>query len=235
MEHEIHDLTAAYSLDALDVDERAAYEAHLPECPQCREELQALSGVTAALAVAASGPEPPSSLRDRVLGSARAEPQYVVPLASCRSRWTPVLGVAAAAAAVVAIGLGFYAISLSQDLDDTRTALEAVERTQAVLADPGARTIELQSGAGALVVGADGAAVLVLDDLEPAPAGSTYELWIVDDETPVPAGLFAGSGGRDVVPVEGTVPSGAFVAVTVEPEEGTDAPTTDPIAASQPA
>jgi hypothetical protein len=104
-----------------------------------------------------------------------------------------------------------------------------------VLADPGARTIELQSGAGALVVGADGAAVLVLDDLEPAPAGSTYELWIVDDETPVPAGLFAGSGGRDVVPVEGTVPSGAFVAVTVEPEEGTDAPTTDPIAASQPA
>jgi len=36
MEAGIHELTAGYALDALDPDERRAYEAHLAGCERCR-------------------------------------------------------------------------------------------------------------------------------------------------------------------------------------------------------
>jgi len=39
METGIHELTAAYALDAFDPGERSAYEAHLAGCERCRKEL----------------------------------------------------------------------------------------------------------------------------------------------------------------------------------------------------
>lgn len=41
----MHDLVGAYALDAIDDAERAAFEAHLDECGQCREELASFGGV----------------------------------------------------------------------------------------------------------------------------------------------------------------------------------------------
>jgi anti-sigma factor RsiW len=235
MEHDVHELTAAYALDALDAPERAAYEAHLPGCARCREELSALWVTTEALAVGASGPAPRPGLRDRVLAAARAERQVVVPLSPRRSRWAPALAAAAAAAAVVALGLGLWAAALRGDLDASRSALERAEEARAVLADPGARQVALQAGDGRLVVGDEGTAVLVLDGLEPAPAGKTYEVWVIEGERPVPAGLFPGSGARDVILVEGAVGDDDVVAVTLEPAGGVDEPTSAPVAASAPA
>jgi anti-sigma factor RsiW len=235
MEHAVHDLTAAYALDALDADERATYEAHLPGCERCREELASLLSVTGALAVAAAGPEPPPGLRGRILEAARAERQNVVPLRPRRGRWAPALGAAAAVAAVVAIGLGIYATSLAGDLDDTRSALAQAEQARAVLTDPQARRVEMQAGDGQLVVGSGGDAVLVLDGIGPAPAGRVYEVWVIQGDTPQRAGLFPGTDARDVVLVDGVVPAGAVVAVTVERAGGVDAPTSPPVAASLPA
>jgi anti-sigma-K factor RskA len=234
METGIHELTAAYALDALDADERRAYEEHLAGCDRCREELTSFLEVTAALAVAASGPEPRPELRDRIIAEARAERQTVVPFAPPRRRLTPALGAVAAIAAVVAIALGAYAFSLSSDLDDARSALAHAQDVSAVLSDPSARAVSLAAGDGRLVVGEDGAAVLVLDRVDPAPSGKTYEVWIISGKTPKPAGLFRGSAGRDLVPVEGSVRRGSVVAVTLERAGGEDAPTTQPFVASKP-
>jgi anti-sigma factor RsiW len=235
METGIHELTAAYALDALDEDERVAYEAHLPGCRACQDELAVLSKTTEALAIAASGPAPSPGLRERILAEARTEPQTVVPLERARSRRSaPVLAAVAAVAAVVAIGIGIWASQLSSDLDDTRAALERERTAAAVLADPEARTVELQQGDGRLVVGSDGRAVLVLDELDPAPADKTYEMWIVADGTPSRAGAFPGRDGLDVVALEGVVEGGDVVAVTVETKGGVEQPTSDPIVASQP-
>jgi anti-sigma-K factor RskA len=104
-----------------------------------------------------------------------------------------------------------------------------------VLADRNARTVGLQAGEGKLVVGQDGAAVLVLDMVDPAPSGKTYEAWVIEGDTPRRAGTFPGAAGQDVVLVDGTVKPGTVVAVTIEDAGGVDAPTTQPIAASQPA
>jgi anti-sigma-K factor RskA len=85
-----------------------------------------------------------------------------------------------------------------------------------------------------LVVGSDGQAVLVLDGLDPAPEGKTYELWIVEGESASPAGLFPGSEGIDIVALDGTVEPGNVVAVTIEDEGGVEVSANDPIVASAP-
>lgn len=235
MESGIHDLTAGYALDALAPEERRAYEEHLEGCSRCQEELGSFWTTTEALAVAASGPAPSDALRGRILEAARAEPQTVVPFAPRRNRLVPALSAAAAAAAVVALAVGLWATRLSGDLDEAQLALEQQRRSAAVLADPGARTVELAAGEGRLVVSPEGDAVLVLDALEPAPDGMTYEAWIVEGGNASPAGLFAGDDERDVVGISGTVEPGDVVAVTVERAGGVDAPQNDPIVASQPA
>ena len=67
METDIHELSAAYALDALDPLEREAFEAHLDGCPRCQEELASFWEVSGALAVAADGPAPSPELRERIL------------------------------------------------------------------------------------------------------------------------------------------------------------------------
>jgi anti-sigma factor RsiW len=233
METGIHELTAGYALDALDPEERRAYEAHLEGCERCREELGAFWETTDALAVAASGPAPSDALRGRILSAARAEPQNVVALESRRSRLAPALGAVAAVAAVVAIGIGIWATQLSGDLDDARLALEREQAVAEVLSDPGSRTVALEAGTGRLVVSPDGQGVLVLDELAQAPTGKTYEAWIVEGGTPVPAGIFAGGDGRERIPLEGTVDPGDVVAVTIE-ERRVSSPQGEMIVASEP-
>ncbi len=233
MDAELHELSAAYALDALDPGERDAFERHLEQCPACRADVASFWEVSGALAFAVDGRTPSPELRDRILADARAEKQTVVSLDSRRG--TPRLFTAVAAvAAVVAIGLGIYAVSLSSDLDSTRSALSAQEHAAAVLADPTATTVALQSGSGRLVVGADGDAVLVLDDLPAAPDGKTYQAWVVEGQTPVSAGTFAPNDERAIVSIPQPVPDGAVVAVTVEDAGGASSPTLPPLAASEP-
>lgn len=233
MDAEIHELTAGYALDALDPAEREAFERHLEGCEQCREELASFWEVTSALAVAADGPAPTAGLRDRILADVRAEQQTVVSLDS-RRRVPSAFAALTAVAAAVAIGLGIYSISLSGQLDDTKAALTAQESAAAVLADPTATTVALQSGSGRLVVADDGAAVLVVDDLAAAPAGMTYQAWVVEGQTPVSAGIFNTTDKQAIIPIPQRVPSGAIVAVTVENAGGATSPSLPPLAASEP-
>jgi len=234
MDAEAHELIAGYALDALEPADRARAKELLERSEEAREELRTLTETTAAMATAVSGPAPPPELRERILQSARDDRQTVVPLEPRRrARLVPVLGVAAAVAAVVAVALGIWGFSVSSDLDESRAALAQARAAAAVLASPDARTVGLEQGNGSLVVSGS-MAVLVLNDMEGAPQGKTWEVWVLDGETPVRAGLFAGGQARDVVPVEGGVGPGAKVLVTLEPSGGVDAPTTSPIVTSNP-
>jgi anti-sigma-K factor RskA len=237
MEAGIHELTAGYALDALDADERRTYEAHLEDCERCRRELASFWSVTEALAVASSGPAPSAELRGRILDAARAEPPVVIPFPLQRRRpIVPALATIAAVAAAVAIGLGIWAVQLSNDLDSTRAALGQQRDAAAILADPSAQTIALQKGTGQLVVAQDGRAALALSGLDPAPSGKTYEIWVIaGSNAPEPSGLFPGHEGADLVTINRMVGSGDVVAVTIEKAGGVKKPTQAPIVASQPA
>jgi anti-sigma-K factor RskA len=234
MESGIHELTAGYALDALDPEERRSYEEHLERCERCREELTSFWETTAALALATTGPEPSPELRDRIVAGARAEPQNVVPLGR-RTLLTPVrdASAVAAVAAVVAVALGAWAVSLHGRLGHANGRLALELGNLSVLSDPSARNVSLAKGKGRLVVAPGGRAVMVLEGLGRAPAGKTYEVWVIKGTTPTRAGLFSG-GGRSVVGVDRTVGRDTIVAVTLEHAGGADTPTTTPVVASQP-
>jgi anti-sigma-K factor RskA len=212
-----HELIAPYALDALDDGERETFERHLRGCRQCREELPRLQEAAASLAFAVDAPPPPDALRGRILGAV-AQGGTVVPM----RRWRPLAlaaSAAAAAAAAVAVGVGLWGASLADELEAERAA-------KAVLADPSATVIPLRGGEGRLVVSATGRAALVVS-LEAAPAGRTYEAWVIRDGTPTPAGLFDGAADRDVVLLDEQVGGDVTVAVTLEPAGGVDRPTGD--------
>ncbi len=233
MELSLHELTAGYALDALDPEERVAYETHLEDCDPCRQELASFYEVTGGLAAAADGPAPSPELRERILDAARSEQQNVVPIGS-RRRISPVLASVTAIAAAVAIGLGIYSVSLNSQLDNSRAALGAQETAAGVLADAKATTVAMQSGSGRLVVNEAGRAVLVLDAVPAVPAGKTYQAWVITNNTPVSAGVFSASDSKAIVPIPQPVPTGAVVAVTVEPNGGVTSPTQAPVMASNP-
>jgi anti-sigma-K factor RskA len=218
-ERTVHELTAAYALDALDDNERRTFEEHLSGCARCREELADLSETAALLAHGAAAATPPAGLRERILAEARQDGGAKVIPFPRRSRVVlGVAGVVTAAAAVIAIAFGVHSASLSEDLDETR-------RTVAVLVDPAAREIPLRGAEGRLVVDSEGAAALVVQGLRPAPKGKTYEAWVIRDGAPRPAGIFEGDDERDLVLLDERVDENATVAVTLERDGGVDAPT----------
>ena len=218
----LHDLTAAYALDALDPEDARRYEAHLARCERCQGELAELSESATALAYAVDAPPPPAELRSRILDQARAERPNVVPL---RPRWVRPLIAVAAVAVCAAIGLGLWASSLSNKLDRRDAELARQERVAQILAQPTSRKISFSRGT--LVVGQNGEGALVLNKLAPPGAGRTYEAWVADQGAPQPAGLFEG-GKAVAVPLERAVPEGATVMVTEEKAGGTAAPTQSP-------
>jgi anti-sigma-K factor RskA len=215
----VHELTAAYALDALDEAERRTYEEHLSACTRCREELADLSQTAALLAHGAPSATPPPALRERILAEARRSRRAnVIPF---RRRSRVVLGAAAAmtaAAAAIAIAFGVQWASVSQDLDEARNAVD-------VLADPAARSVPLEGAEGRVVVNSKREAALTVQRLRSAPKGKTYELWVIRDGTPRRAGLFEGGDEPDVVLLEEEVDEDATVAVTLEQDGGVDAPT----------
>jgi anti-sigma-K factor RskA len=220
----LHELTAAYALDALDDDERREYEAHLARCESCRDELATLSEAAASLAYAVEAPAPSVHLRERILASARAERPNVVPL---RPRWAVPAAATALVAIAAAIVLAVWATSLSSKLDRERTLASEQERVAAILASPSVHPYAVPNG-GLLAVTPGGEAALVLTRLEPARNGMTYEAWVAENGKPRPAGTF--DAGRDVtaVPLDVPVPRGATVMVTQEKAGGTALPTHPP-------
>jgi anti-sigma-K factor RskA len=211
-----HASVAPYALDALDPQEEREFEEHLATCERCRVELAGLREATAALAYGAAGPEPPDALKLRILERAKAErPSNVVPLA--RRRWSARIAAAAALAAAFALGVGVWSTTRSSS-----------DPLASVLAKPGAKLVSMQDH-GVVAVAPDGSAAVAVT-LPRAPAGKTYEAWVIRKGAARPAGLFAGSA---VFELQRSVPRGSVVAVTLEPAGGVDQPTSKPLATSE--
>lgn len=227
---DVHELTAAYALDALDADETQAYEAHLAQCEECRAELGQLSESAAALAWAVDAPPPPVALRGRILEAAAAERANVVPFPT-RNPWLlRATASVAAVAACTAVGLGVWAGLLHRTVGTERAARANDATAVEILADPASRRVPLDGGGGVVAVGPNGDGVLVVRRLPEAPSGKTYEAWVIPaGGKPKPAGLFHGGDATTVVRLERPVPRGSMIAATIERAGGAAAPTQAPV------
>jgi anti-sigma-K factor RskA len=225
MSPDIHTLSGAYVLDAIDPDERAAFEEHLAECEACRDEVAALQ--TAAVALAPSE-APPVALRAKVLAAAERTPQ-LPPVASrpapaVRRAWAPRL-LAAAAAVIVLGGVGVVVREATQDNPPAITASEVFgssdARVKSIALTGGKVRVGVSKKLGLLAV--DGA------DLPPLTGGRVYQLWLVDDGLATSLAVMDHSTSA----VE-KIPASGSLAVTAEPEGGSKSPTSAPIVTVDP-
>jgi anti-sigma-K factor RskA len=232
--NDVHALSGAYAVDALDDIERARFEEHLRGCPDCRTEVDSLRETAATLAVDLVAP--PAGLRADVLAgieSIRPLPPLTPqpgdrepsPHKSPRRPWLSGTGPLLVAAALVLVAL-VTTVWLRPWADDEPAELTAAER---VLAADDAREFSdrLPDGTEVTVVvsRSEGRAVLLTEDLAPAPRGKDYEMWL---QTPggalEPAGLVPDQGG-DVVLLDGDPSEATGFGLSVEPDGGSPQPT----------
>lgn len=250
-EDQVRDLLPAWALDAVDASERAAVERAIRADPALAEEARALREIAAELSLAAAS-TPPAALREATLSAAGRTEQGAAPAAAepaaprvgrgalpgadgpasldeyrerrmrRRDRW-----VAAAAIVLAAAIPGTLAIQQNERAQDAERRLDAIA---GALAEPGAELLSAQvaTGGRAVAVVTPDAAVFNAQGLEPPGAGRVYQLWVIADGTPASAGLLPLQDGRTTAEVD-DFPTGAALAVTVEPSGGSPAPTTDPV------
>ena len=257
MNDDLHSLAAAYALDALDDDERTAFEAHLAECASCS---LAVADQQAAAALLVPDDElvgPPPDLKARVMAqiadtaqlppvapepvappvppaapvlpaTQHAEPSTVTPLRR-RSEARPPW-IALAAAAVVVVVLGFGAVMVLGG-DGGTPAPDRTELAAELLEAPDAVTVELQGDtAGSVQVvysEAEGRAVVVGEGLDAPGDDRVYQLWAISGDQPTPSETFTPDDGELGEEFDLTVAPPEAWAITVEPAGGSPAPTGD--------
>jgi anti-sigma-K factor RskA len=230
---DIHALTGAYALDAVSGAERMDFERHLAECESCAQEVRELRDTAARLAMAAAA-TPPPELRGRVLDQIRNVRQLppettVVPLRR-RSVAQRLTTVAAAVFFVAAAGLGVVVVRQNSDLDDARTQAAQLEE---ILKAPDADLVTMEDvgagGNGTMKVAVSRSLdrmVFVSGDLADPAAGKDYQLWALADggSSKRPMGIVAHGG--DVLQELNGVGNADQVAISVEPDGGSEQPTT---------
>jgi hypothetical protein len=212
---------ALYAMGALDdPQDLAALQAHLGTCGDCRRELEALRADTALLALSATGPQPPSRSRDRLLTAIATEPRIErrrsqsYALGRLRPHWFNL------APTLVMLLLAVFSILLWRDLRNTRRTLrhthaqlEQVQsdlaRTNKDLAEakmirdlmhaPDAWPLTLvsrktppQPQIKTVYSKQQGALLLMASNLTPLPESKIYQVWLLpaDGGAPMSAGWF---------------------------------------------
>ena len=257
---DIHALSGAYAVDAVDDIERAEFERHLATCADCREEVASFRDTTVQLGMLMNA-TPPERLREQVL----RDIAKVRPLApavsqeagdrieatsrehaatqdtdapSSPSRVSRLSDARrrrnrwfAAAAAVIALG-GGAALVATQPWNSASQVQNDIAAQVQQAPDAERYQQTLADGSTVTVVRSKsvGRAVLVTDNLAAAPSGKTYQMWLQ-----APGGSFASAGlvppgSNETVVLEGDAASAQGAGVTVEPSGGSPQPTTTPIA-----
>jgi hypothetical protein len=137
---DLHTLTGAYALDALEPgSELNRFNRHLNRCQSCASEVRGFREVATAMAFAATT-EAPSEMRDQVM-AAVARTRQLPPEVRTHARprrtrsvtpWIPWLsGAVATAAIVVAVLFGFAQAHTQNELNQARSQNQALAAAQA--------------------------------------------------------------------------------------------------------
>ena len=235
--NEHNDLYELYVLGLLEEPERSRIEEELRRNdPAAKARLQRALETNAILGTLAPEVEPSKQLRRRVLSI--AEP------AGSRAPWNWAWAALSACLVAGLVYTGVQRQELSTELadvrrglDQTRATLEIREATLEFLRRPETRllkagTAEERKPVAKVFVNAERGVLLVAANLPALGAGRTYEMWVVPKVGgPRPAGLFKPLGDGSAVHFQTgrvALEEAAAIALSVEPEGGSPAPTTTP-------
>ena len=235
---ELQDAYELYALGVLESEEKAEIDAHVARgCETCRQGLADARAMNAALLSFVPVEYPSARLKRRVMeGIGVRHPGW---------GWTAAL--AATLMLVLALWLAVQERERTTQLAEARRTLMQVngERdrlTQALqfLSDP--QTVPASFGKGPaapprgyVFLHPQLGVLLIASNLPAAGEGKAYEMWVIPKGgAPRPAGLFQSEGARAVHILNGPIDLAKLgvVAVTVEPEAGSAAPTSPPIIAA---
>jgi len=235
------ELRGQYELYALGVagePERSEIRAHLNRgCEVCMTEMKRARELAALLGTTATAAAPSPKLRRRILASAGYEQK--------RFGAAPFL----AAALLLSLFAVFYFSGRERDFAtladrlDRQLRGQTIELTRlneafAILNGPETTVTSFGAGPkGKVFVNPAEGVLLVAFNLPPAQAGKAYEMWLIPNGgkgTPIPAGTFQSTGGSAMHIQRGPVDmaSKPVIAVTLEPEGGSAAPTSTPLFAA---
>ena len=242
---ELRDKWELFALGLLDDPEQAELQEHLQRgCETCVPAFRRALVANTSFATLAKPVEPPARLRSRILASVGDE-------RSTRWGWLP--GWVAFAACLLVAFLWVTARDRKQATELAQARAELSEartqagRTAAELARTQAALDLLNEPETRLVISGRGVplpprarvflnrtrgVLLLADNMPPVPEGKIFEMWVIPRTgAPRPAGLFrAEPGGRAIhllsEPVD--IASTGAIAVTLEPESGSPAPTSTP-------
>src|SRR5215475_10652988 len=236
---------ALYALGSLSGGERATLEEHLQDCGACRRELDLLRGDMALLAMSTTGPVPPARSRKRLTDAIAAEPRR---FKTTTRRWRTLLPWAITGALALVV-LAFWRnntqlrntlAGLRQQYDAEQIQLQQARDIVSTLTATDAMRVTLvaaktppQPQGKAIYVRDRSSLIFLATNLPTLPPGKAYELWLIPvTGAPVPAGVFKpdvhGSAAVLNPPLPPRAEAKTF-AITVEPEQGSPAPTSQPI------
>lgn len=254
---EMDELYDSYALGVLEPELAAEIDAHLAQpCSYCMEHVQAAREFTALLAGIAEEKKPPAKLRNRVLASvapvrpARSWTPLIAGLAAAciallifslwsRSQMSSMREQVTALrnqSSELRNQLAVLTIERDQlaatrvERNQLRAALDIVSRSDT-------RTVQFGKAEnvphGRVFSNSRGGLLFVGSRLPRLAANRSFELWIMPKSgAPRPAGVFRTNASGDSVHVSSVAVYPAqtkAVAVSVEPREGSSAPTTTPI------
>lgn len=223
----ISSLIAAYAIGAVPEDEIASIRAHILTCEECFADAERLSRDAAVLSETVVAVPLPQGFEDRVLQEAlgdRKDRERHLPRG--RRIRVPVLS---GAAAVLATLLVIAGVSFVQSLERQRLYQETVA---ALMHDRVAFAMEGAGRAEAVVASTSDGSVLVAVDLGEAPENRDYQLWLMKDGVPTPGDTFDVSDSVVIIESQYDLHGFDGAAVTVEPEGGSETPTTEPVLVS---
>lgn len=222
----------AHAIGALDADESAALESHLETCASCRTELAEYRSLGTSLLTATPPKQPSPALRKRLqsqLPGKRGSDRPRFSLSFSRLAW------GLAVIALLLLNLASF-VQLRQIRNQQAMLSIQVENGRAALAILSSPDVMLLPISSEIVTGTllldreRNQAVLVARDLPGLSENQIYQIWLVKpDGGRDSAGLFRPEIGQpyttQAIQISQPLSSYLGIGVTVEPANGSDAPT----------
>ena len=212
----------AYALGALPELEAQVFERHLMACEECQDELLRLNHAVEALPRSVPPLEPPASLKASLMEVVNAdatptrERRFVLPRLP---RLQPAIAWAAAAC-VLAAGVGYGASEIAGNDDGARTLQAQIDRQR--LPDGDARLVVPENDAAG--------SVLQVDGLSDPGRGRVYQVWVARGGEVEPVSIFdVDASGDGAAAVPETLDDVDAVMVTRELRGGSSMPTEEPV------